>query len=297
MRFRAMGTEVTVHAPGGDEAAITLRVASHFAQQERRFSRFRADSELSALNRAVGPMQVSRQLFDALLAARRWHEVTDGLFDPGVGASMGANGYERSFAPGALDDPRPAATVTVGSIRELVLDRRERTVLRPPHLHLDLGGLIKGRTVDEVRRCGRGPLAVDAGGDAALVSAADTEGFLVDVEDPADPRRVLLTLRLRDRSVATSAPNRRAWQRGGERMHHLVDPRTGRPSKTELAQVTVVAATTEAADVLAKTLFLLGERGARRVAEGTADLAAVLVRNDGKVVVLGDVEVCHDRAA
>ncbi len=299
MRFRAMGTEVTVHAPSGDEAAITRHVARRFAESEARFSRFRVSSELSALNRAVGPTKVSAPLFDALLSARRWYAVTDGLFDPGVGASMHALGYERSFAPGTLDDPRPASAPSSGSIHELVLDEHERTVHRPPHLQLDLGGLVKGRTVDEARVSSgtAAPLSIDAGGDAALVGDPDSEGWLVDVEDPRDARAVLLTLRLRDRSVATSAPNRRTWRRGDERVHHLVDPRTGRSSKTGLAQVTVIAPTTEAADVLAKTLFLLGERGARRVVAGAADLAAVLVRDDGKVVVLGDVEVCDDRAA
>lgn len=307
MRFRAMGTEVTVHAPSGDEATIAERVARCFAEREGRFSRFRPDSELSMLNRAepMAPVKVSEPMFAALLSARRWHAATDGLFDPGVGASMRALGYDRSFARdgagSALDDAQPAGSAPRGSIRELLLDERERTARRPAHLQVDLGGLVKGRTVDEavaaVAPTSQGALAVDAGGDAALIAEPDSEGWLVDLEDPRDARRVLLTLRLRDHCVATSATNRRVWRRGEERMHHLIDPRTGRPSRTDLAQVTVVASTTEAADVLAKVLFLLGERGARRVVAGAADLAAVLVRDDGKVVVLGEVEVDDDRAA
>lgn len=305
MQFRAMGTDVTVHAPGDDEAAITASVARCFEERERIFSRFRENSELSELNRAKGPRRVSQPLFDALASAQRWHALTDGLFDPGIGRSIVALGYDRSFAPGALDDARPAASAVRGSIAEVALDERERTVLRPPHVQIDLGGMIKGRTVDDAVSPWRGPLslgglpalAIDAGGDAVLVGDPDGDGWLVDVEDPHDSGRVLLTMHLRDRSVATSAANRRVWRRGGERLHHLVDPRTGRPSGTDLAQATVIAPTTEAADVLAKTAFLLGARECRAWLAALPDVAAVLVRADGRVTVLGDVEVSDDRAA
>lgn len=305
MQFRAMGTDVTVHAPGDDEAAITASVARCFEAQERVFSRFRRDSELSKLNRAKTPMRVSAPLFDALLSAQRWHAFTDGLFDPGVGRSMIALGYDRSFSPGALDDDRPAKSAVRGSIAELILDEITRTVHRPAHVQIDLGGMIKGRTVDDAVSPWRGPLslgglpalAIDAGGDAVLVGDPDGEGWLVDVEDPRDPERVLLTMHVRDRSVATSASNRRVWRRGDERMHHLLDPRTGRPSTTDLVQATVIAPTTEAADVLAKTAFLLGAREGRAFLAALPDVGAVLVRMDGKVSVLGDVEVSDDRAA
>ena len=69
--FRAMGTEVTVLAPHEsehDEAALTERVAAVFEDAERRFSRFRVDSELSALNRAEGEVRVSREMLDTLIS-------------------------------------------------------------------------------------------------------------------------------------------------------------------------------------------------------------------------------------
>ena len=95
--------------------------------------------------------------------------------------------------------------------------------------------------------------ALDAGGDALLRGTGpDGQGWIVDVEDPADPTREVLTLRVRDRAVATSAPNRRRWRTELGRMHHLIDPGTGRPSESDLAQVTVLADGVEVAEVLAK---------------------------------------------
>lgn len=289
MRFSAMGTHVEVH---GDPVIAIRRC---FEEAERIFSRFRVDSELSRLNRAEGPLRVSPALFSALASARWWHASTGGVFDPGVGRTMLALGYDRSFSPGALDDPRLAADTTRGSIAEVELDERTWTVRRPAHVLLDLGGIAKGRTVDHAVAPFRGStvLSVDAGGDAALLG----DDWLVDVEDPRDVDRVLLTLKVRDRSVATSAGNRRTWLRGSARMHHLVDPRTGRPATTDLVQVTAVAPTTEAADVLAKTAFLLGARAATSFLERLPQVGAVFVHDDGRVSVMGDVEVSDDRAA
>lgn len=291
--FRAMNTDVSVVLPGCDaalEAAHAKRVQHVFTENERRFSRFRADSELSALNRSVGPTRVSTEMFEVLVRARRYAALTDGLFDPSVGGALVELGYDRSFAPGALDREAPADPVARTSFLDVELDARTRTVMLPPHALLDLGGMVKGMTVDQAASLLPLPGVIDAGGDCALRSD-DDEGYLVDVEHPNDPDRVLLTLRVENASVATSAGNRRRWFVGGELRHHLVDPRTGGCSHADLAQVTVLAANTELADVLAKTAFLLGENEALAFLGRQPDIAAVLVRRDGTVRTFGELEV------
>ncbi len=293
--FRAMTTEVAVTAPAVDptrEHSMAAAVAKVFAVAEQRFSRFRASSELSRLNRSTGPVAVSAAMFDALLAARHHMERTGGLFDPGVGGALGALGYDRSFRPGALDVDRPPERAPRASFREVVLDAGRRVVHRPAHVRIDLGGLIKGRTVDAAAALLPAPAAVDAGGDAVLRGAdLDGSGWLVDVEDPADPERVLVTLRVIDRAVATSAGNRRRWRRGGALLHHIIDPRTGLPADTDLVQVTALAPTAELADVLAKAALLAGSRGARTLLAAHPGTGAVLVGGGGRTELHGDLEV------
>lgn len=293
--LRAMGTEVRVEAPAlepGERARCTARVASIFEEAERRFSRFRDDSELSALNAARGPMRVSTELLDALRRAQIYLELTDGLFDPGIGGALLAHGYDRSFAPGSLDRDAPAGTAPRASLREVIVDADAGTVTRPPHVRIDLGGMIKGHTVDRAASELGVPGFVDAGGDAMLRGEpAPGEPWIVEVEDPADETRVLLSIAVRDRAIATSAPNRRAWRRGGERVHHLVDPRTRRSACSDLAQASVLAGTAELADVLAKCALLLGARGATGLLARIPGAAGVLARDDGRVVCVGDLEV------
>lgn len=293
--FHAMNTDVTIAAPTLDEPAereLAQEIATMFADTERRFSRFRDDSELSVLNRSTDPITVSPEMMQLLCDARRHVAMTSGVFDPTIGAALRAAGYDRSFERGGLDRAWAVTAPAQVSFAELVVDVPSRRVHRPPHLHLDLGGFLKGRTVDRAAALAPSLAMVEAGGDAAMRGAGpDADGWLVDIEDPADAGRVLVTLRLRDRAIATSAPNRRRWRTGDGIAHHLIDPRTGTPAESDLAQVTAIASTAERADVLAKVAFVLGAAEAARLLAGSG-LGGVLVGRDGSIQLVGELEVC-----
>lgn len=292
--FRAMNTDVTVMLPTLEDGQdLADAVAATFAAAERRFSRFRIDSELAALNRARDPIVVSAPLFDALTRARAYVELTDGAFDPAVGSALAAHGYDRSFAPGALDRDDLIAAPRAGRFLDVELRPDTRTVVRPESVQIDLGGMMKGSTVDAASALLPAFSVVDAGGDARLRG----RDWTIDVEDPDDPRRTLLSLRVSDRAVATSAANRRRWRVGAGVAHHIFDPRTQAPASSDLSQVTVLAPTAELADVLAKAAFVLGTDAARRLLERHPDVAAVLVRRTGPPLRLGDLELesDHDR--
>jgi thiamine biosynthesis lipoprotein len=82
--------------------------------------------------------------------------------------------------------------------------------------------------------------------------------------------------------VATSGRDRRRWRRDGEERHHLIDPATGKPAQGNLLRVTVVGRTAVETEVLAKSLFLAGERAA-----AAENVSAVLVTADGRTVITG----------
>jgi thiamine biosynthesis lipoprotein len=291
--FRAMNTDVAVTALG-DEEVIAGRIAATFADAERRFSRFREDSELSALNRAEGPFVASPQLFDMLWRARSYVELTDGLFDPTIGGLLSTLGCDRSFAPGALDRAQVSPPPRTAQFVDIVLNRATRSVLRPPHIQIDLGGMAKGHAVDRAAAHLGESGAIDAGGDAfARGPAPDGREWLVDIEDPGDPSRTVATLAVANAAVATSAPNRRWWRVGSDVAHHLIDPRTRLSSTSDLLQATVVAASAELADVLAKTAFLLGARDGQRFLERQPHCGGVLVRASGAPLFVGELDVCE----
>lgn len=294
--FQAMNTEIAIDAPElGDAAERDLAIAVErlFRETEERFSRFRPESELGRLNRAAGAVPVSDDLFALLVRARAHALETGGVFEPAIGGAMRACGYDRSFAPRALDRDEAPAEVPAASIAMLELDERSRRVTRPPHIEIDLGGFLKGATADRAAALAPGVVAIDAGGDAVLRGAPPGEaGWTVEIEDPVDPTRTIGTLVVRDRAVATSAPNRRRWRRGNREMHHLLDPRTRAPARTDVVQATVLAPTAEVADVMAKVAFLVGAEAATHEIERRG-LGGVLVCRDGSVRAIGTAELAH----
>ena len=294
--FHAMNTEIAVAAPELSDRAereFAREVEDLFRQTERRFSRFLPSSELAQLNRADGPVTVSCELLALLLRARAHAIDTEGIFEPAVGAAMHASGYDRSFAPGGLDRDEPPSAAPPASIAMLEIDEDHRRVVRPPHVAIDLGGFLKGRTADRAAALTSVAVIVDAGGDAVLRGAPPGDaGWTVEIEDPHDPARTIGTLVVRDRAVATSAANRRRWRRGAQLMHHLIDPRTHVPAHTDLAQATVVAPTAELADVMAKVAFILGSEHAAPELDRRG-LSAVLVMQGGAIRTVGAVELNH----
>jgi thiamine biosynthesis lipoprotein len=294
--FRAMNTDVQITVPEAsprNEQRMADAAERQFGWLEGTFSRFRANSELSRLNTTRGPVVVSAVLFRAIQRAQTYWELTDGWFDITVGRALCDAGYDRGFAPGALDRPARAdgqrrASCTSEDVR---LDRVTRTVELSPGTTLDCGGFIKGWAVDCATERLPRLSAVDAGGDAVLRgNGPDGRGWRVHVEDPWRLGQAIVGLRVRDRAVATSGSNRRRWYTGGRPAHHLIDPHTAQPAVSDLVQVTVVASSAELADVLAKTVFLRGSGDGKRFMKQFADGAAVLVGVDGDIQIEGELE-------
>ena len=238
-----MGVEVVV---GRADTAESTAVEHLLREWESTFSRFRPDSELSAVNASTGETLVVSPLFACVLRTALWAaRVTDGLVDPTVGAAMVAAGYDRDLSLLGRDDRLPGDP-TPGSWRSLRL--AGRVLSRPRGVVLDLNGVVKGLAVDEaVARLRRG--FVSAGGD--LATKSELEAGLPDGG----------AVRVLGGGLATSGTTRRRWVRGGVEEHHLVDPRTGSPSTSRWEQVTVAAASCLAADVAAKAAFLRSEDG------------------------------------
>lgn len=282
--FRAMDTDVRIVLPqasGSRERALARKVERLFARVDKVFSRFRDDSELSRLNADGGTVMASDAMLEALTRAQAYHAMTDGWFDVTVGASLRAAGYDRSFVAGGMDREKP---LHPGVVADYVVDRTRRTVTLSQGAQLDCGGFIKGWAVDRALECLPSPCAVDAGGDARVRGGT----WRIDVEDPTRAGRPLFAFPLTDQAVATSGISRRRWRVSGRIAHHLIDPFTGLPSESDLAQVTVVAGSTELADVLAKTAFLQGLSEGRRFLE-RFPVTAVLVGRDGELHLLGKV--------
>jgi thiamine biosynthesis lipoprotein len=287
-QFRAMGTDVTVLTLDGPHD-LGDRAAEAIERLEAMWSRFRPSSELCALNDAPDrPVVVSPETFALISHAVDAWASTGGRYDPTVLPAVVAAGYDRDFdavrreGPGSAGEPAGAAPGCAG----ITLDAVVHAVTLPAGVTLDLGGIGKGYAADLVSRelldRSAAGVLVNLGGDLrARGDAPEPHGWVVSVDDPMETGATGV-LALRAGAVATSTRLRRAWQRDGRTLHHLIDPRTGLPVDSGLASVTVIAPEAWQAEVLAKAAFIAG-RDAAGVIAGAPDATGLLVRDDGAV--------------
>jgi thiamine biosynthesis lipoprotein ApbE len=283
--WRALGTLVhlVVTEPSCLPAARSLLEAD-LAAVDLACSRFRADSEICTLQttgpttgqttgQTTGPtkgqaqgQQVSPLLAEAIAVALRAAELTDGDVDPTVGAAMSAIGYDRDFE--RIDRTGPAAPLTVRTVpgwREVRLEGR--TLTMPAGVQLDLGATAKAWAADRsaariARQAGCGVL-VSLGGDIAVAGPAPEGGWRIRVQDVTGapdetPEGPYALIAIRDGGLATSSTKARRWQRGGDVLHHILDPRTGLPAEPVWRTVSVAAGTCADANAASTAAVIRG---------------------------------------
>jgi thiamine biosynthesis lipoprotein len=302
--WRALGCEVQLVVT--DPAALTGARAS--VEQDIRdidlaCSRFREDSELEVVHRyADQVIPVSRLLAGAVAAALDAAAATGGDVDPTVGSAMCAVGYDRDFAE-VLPVAGPVRIIhrPVPGWRRVELDVACRTLRLPRGVRLDLGATAKALTADMASRrvhqmfgCG---VLVGLGGDIAVAGPPPQQGWPVRVQDvtgavderPAGPST---TVSVYGGGLATSSTTARQWVRGGQLMHHILDPRSGVPISSRWRTVTVAAGSCLAANIASTASIVRGEPAVGWL-EGRG-LAARFVDNAGRLVT---TSAWPDRAA
>lgn len=293
--FPALGTsaELLVTDPAALATATAL-LRTELAALDRACSRFRPDSELSAVNRAPGrPVPAGPLLRQAVRAGLVAAVQTHGDVDPTLGRCLRELGYDRDFAALPADGPptTPAAR-TPGAWRYVDVDDRAGTVCVPDGVELDLGATAKALGADRAAHLiasvtGTGVL-VNLGGDLATAGPAPDGGWRIRVCDrpgAAQPGDLDQTVVLTGGALATSSTTVRTWQRGGMSHHHVLDPRTGLPVRAVWRTVSVTAGSCVDANT-ASTAAVIRGAGAPDWLRA-AGLPARFVGVDGLVTTVG----------
>jgi len=286
----ALGTTALLAVADAPAFPVARRIlVSELDALDRACSRFRADSELVALNDSSTETPVSSLLFAAVQTAVRTARMTSGLVDPTIGRTLRLAGYDRTFSVvRARDGTLRPFFVRDPDWRTIALDERRRSVRKPRCVELDLGSAAKAMAADRAARAivaatGTGTL-VCLGGDVAVDGTPPEDGWAVRVaEDHAAPHRTgdpVVTITAG--GLATSGTTVRRWTTTAGDLHHIVDPRTGRPASTFWRTASVAAASCVEANAASTAAIVLGESAAEWLEE--RGLPARLVRSDGEVV-------------
>ncbi|MBN1277510.1 MAG: FAD:protein FMN transferase, partial [Deltaproteobacteria bacterium] len=213
------------------------RIKKRISLLENILSSHLPDSELEKLNNSPvsRKMTVPTELYDAVNAGIAWNIKTSGAFDITAGPliTLWKNAGKTGHVP--TDREIESAMKNTG-IDKIVLERSDFSIMKTVNVSIDLGGLGKGFTADDIagllKENGQESALIAMSGDIRAVGRRpDGRLWRVGVQDPRYPENLnaLVTIvEIGDMAVSTSGNYRRFVEINGKRYSHIIDPRTGR---------------------------------------------------------------------
>jgi len=291
-----MGTTWSVRvaqATPAEARVLAADIERVLADVDERMSTWKSTSEVSRFNASPSTdwLPLSSATVDVLEQAREVSRRSQGAFDITVGPLVDAWGFgSKPTTRLPSDDELARMRTDVGWQKLDVRSQPPSARKAAPGVRVDLSALAKGYAVDRVvallEARGQRNVLVELGGEVAA-RGRRTDGTLwrVGIERPVDgAQSVHRTVRLANRALATSGDYRRYVMEEGRRLSHVVDPRTGRPVRHQLASATVIASNAMRADAWATALMVLGPDEGLAVAQ-REQLDVLLLSWDGDALV------------
>ena len=220
-----------------------------------------------------------------LLQASRavWHE-SGGAFDPTVMPLVNAWGF--GYKSGTLPSQHQLDSILTIVGMDKVALHGDTIIKADPRVMLDFSSIAKGMACDEIGRMfvrnGARNWLVEIGGEV-MASGVNNRGnaWRVSVDMPnGDSHESAAVLELDSGAVATSGNYRKWRNEGGNKLSHIVDPRTGDSRAGTLLSVTVVASDCMTADAWATACMVMGEEKVKNMMTGRQDLGVMTISAD-----------------
>jgi len=290
------GFNVRLLAPGRDEQGrqeLENAVNSELSAVDDLMTTYR-DSEVTRFNRwqSLEAFAVSEATAQVVALALDLAIATEGALDITIAPLVEALGF------GAASPPGPISTADLEALRgqvgyfRLSIDPEGRLLKGTPELQIDLSAVAKGFAVDRaaaaLEHLAIDDYLIEVGGEIRA-KGVNEEGvpWRVGIERPsyAGTRRTQRVLALRNLALATSGDYRNYREVDGQRLSHLIDPRSGASIDHRVASATVVHPDCATADGLATAMMVLGESGLE-LAEARGWAVLMIARDGDRFVEL-----------
>ncbi len=297
-----MGTDITITVVAKSEEEGAAAIDAGMAELRRldaMMSLYKDTSEITQVNLAAGkhPVKVSPEMMEVVEDARKISDLSGGVFDVTVGPLVVL--WQMKLKEGTVPSDKEIARIKpLVNYRNVVVDRKHSTIfLKKKGMIMDFGGMkgyLADRVKDLLKKRGINDAVIALAGDIWVLGHRDDgKPWRIGVQHPREKDKVLAILDLSDKYISTSGDYERFVIIEKKRYHHIIDPRTGKPSKGVIS-VTLVGDRGAVIDPLAKVPFILGpEEGLKIVKKLGAE--AIIVDDQGKVYTTDGIKNLLDK--
>ncbi len=289
-RILQFGTVIDITLVHSDieQAESSLRIVEQQLQQYRTYWHAWEDSDLLRFNQSLALGQTTKipdSLIKLVNLSRDYYRSSQQLFNPAIGKLIGAYGFHGNAQPD---------TELIELIQQdlpTMLDLRIENGAASsdnPHLLLDMGGIAKGYAISLVaaylKKSGFKNFLINAGGD--LISAGTRLGkpWTIGVQNPFKPGVIAKLMLGANQSLFTSGNYQRYYLKNDKVVHHIIDPRSGKPSQ-QISSATVLSDDPVLADVAATTLMIDGWHNHASLAKSLGITEYLIVNDKNEIIV------------
>ena len=254
----------------------------------KQMSTWDEESEISKLNRNKSDslIKVSADLYSVIKESLKISKKTQGAFDVTIFDLMSLWG----FGPKANND-YPSDSVILNALKnsgwEKLILKDKGLSKKNPNLKLDLNAIAKGYAVDKVHQkileMGFKDVFIEIGGEVKCSGQNKfKKKWRVGVEDPiSSSKNIIKVINLEDRAMATSGNYRNFVDLNGLILGHTIDPRIGKPIKSEVLSVTVISSSCMRADAWATALMVMNFKKGQEMIKLEDDLDVFWILDTG----------------
>lgn len=267
------------------------QIEALLADLSHTFSIFDTNSIIYRWN-AGEDVELNEDFLNVLALSKQVSAATDGAFDCTVQPLVQLWGFGKDGVRHTVADD------TLATVREFVgfqlVDLQSDSIIRKdPRVQLNFNAVAKGYAVDKVAdwlmEHGYANCLVEIGGEVAARGDKHGKPWKVGIQTPTKTadgaQESFQAIPLPDhRAVATSGNYRNYFEKGGVRYTHILDPRTGKPERTNLLSVTVIAPDCATADAYATAFMVLGYEKSAQIVKQHPELEAwfIIADENGK---------------
>ena len=282
-----MGTRVSLelwHPESSVADDCSVKAFAEMRRIEALMSTYQPSSEISLINdnAAISAVEISDEMAQIVEQSLYFSEISNGAFDITYASVGYAYDYRNSQQPSDESIADKLAAIDYRHIE--IIDNRIR--FRQHGVRIDLGGIAKGYAVDRaieiVEGCGISQAMISAGGDSRIIGDRGGRPWMLGIKHPRKPEGIALRLPLSESAISTSGDYERFFIEDGNRVHHIINPETGR-SANKSWSATVIGPRAIATDALSTTIFILGAIKGLALIESLDGIDAIIIDSDGKV--------------
>ena len=279
-----LGTVVDIQVRDYDEQKAEDAITKAFAEVKRiddLFTTYNEESPVWKLNHSNDSIfTVDEEIYSILVLCDSLWRISEGSFDIAIESLIQTWGFDDKSPDVPSNEKIKSALNESGWDKIRFVN--EKRIRRTEKAGLNFGAIAKGYAVDRaieiLKQAGINEALINAGGEIKSIG----NDWVIGVRHPREINGIIKRIKLNGLSIATSGDYENYFEKDGVRYHHILDPKTGYPSKG-LQSVTIIHKHNSFADGLATAVFVMGKNKGIELIEELNDTEAMIIDDKGNV--------------